>query len=86
MSNLGMGLIGPMGPIGLMVQKPVMKTTPVQRDSGNSNLKVETENGPVQRDSGNSKLGVLGILRSLGILGWKTVRQEVRRQKSGVSV
>jgi len=39
MSSLGMGLIGPMGPIGLMGQKPVMKTAPAQRDSGMSNLK-----------------------------------------------
>ncbi len=39
-----------------------------------------SERGPAQRDSGNSILGVLGILRSLGILGGKTVRQGVRSQ------
>jgi len=69
MSNLGMGLISPMGPIGLMVQKPVM------------------ENGPAQRDSGNSKLGVLGILRSLGILGGKTKNENCpTQQDSEISI
>ena len=61
MSNLGMGLIGP---IGLMVQKPVMKTTPAQRDSGISNLvltlcplrPLRLNLLCAQRDSGNSNL------------------------------
>ena len=60
---LGMGLIGPMGLIGLMGQYPVMKTTPAQRDSGMSNLKTSPlcpycllcplalKNSPAQRDS-----------------------------------
>ena len=33
MSNLGLGLMSPMGPIGLMGKKPAMKTSPAQRDS-----------------------------------------------------
>jgi len=53
---LGMGLIGPMGPIGLMGQKPVMENGTAQRDSEMSKLGVESENGPAQRDSGMSIL------------------------------
>jgi len=37
-----------------------------------------SETSPAQRVSGISNLGILGILRSLGILGSKTVRQGVR--------
>ena len=60
------------------------ENTPPQPDSIISNLKIspycpyspyrplDLENGSAQLDSGISKLGVLGILRSLGILGWKT--------------
>jgi len=73
--KLWLGLIGPMGHIGLIGQKPVMENRPAQQDSIMSNLKVESENSLPQRDSGNSNLRVLGILRSLG---WKAVRQGVR--------
>jgi len=58
MSKLGMGLMSPMGPIGLMGQKPVMKNRPAQRDSIMSNLKIETENTPAQRDSIMSNLKI----------------------------
>jgi hypothetical protein len=39
-SNLGMGLIGPMGPIGLMDKKSVTKNRPAQLDTGISILKT----------------------------------------------
>jgi len=71
MSNLGVGLIGPMGPIGLMGKKPAMKNRPAQRDSGNSILavgvlrilgilgwKTKSKSRPAQRDSGIYKLEI----------------------------
>jgi len=51
MSNLGMGLMRSIGLIG-------RKCVPAQRDSGISNLKVETETSLAQRDSGISNLKV----------------------------
>ena len=51
-----------MGLMGVMVKKHKIKNALAQQDSGNSKL----------------NLGVLRILRSLGILGGKTVRQGVR--------
>ena len=77
MSKLDMGLIGPMGRIGPMGKEPVNQNGPAQRDSEISKLAVgrtsqtEPQCTPAQRDSGNSILGVgiLGILRSLGIMG-----------------
>jgi len=50
--------------------------------------KHKIENSPAQRDSGNSKLGkgVLGILRSLGILGEQPKKQYGCAQRdSGIS-
>jgi len=123
MSNLGLGLMSPMGPIGLIGKKPVMKNGPAQRDSGNSSLgvsrtgltsptglagglvepqctpaqqdsgmsilKAESETSPAQRYSGNSNLGlgvlgILGILRSLGILGGKTKNENTPAQRDSV--
>ena len=70
MSNLGMGVIGPMGPmepIGLMGRKPVMENHPAQRGYKNSNLvfpmclagpamRDDSVVKAVQRDSGISNL------------------------------
>jgi len=61
LSKLGMGLIGTMGPIGLMGKKPVMKNRPAQRDSKMSILKVAAKNSPAQRDSKISRLVNRGI-------------------------
>ncbi len=56
MSNLGMGLIGLTGPIGLMGRKPVMENGHAQRDSKNSNLAGAVKTSPAQRNSKNSNL------------------------------
>jgi len=74
------------------------KSTPAQQDSGISNLadgayrsygaygthgpKTCNENRPAQRDSENSNLGVLRILRSLGILGRK-VKNKISPAQAG---
>jgi len=43
--------------------------------------KHKTKNSPAQPDSGISKLGVLGILRSLGILGGRTKNENGSPQR-----
>ena len=46
----------------------------------------KTKTSPAQQDSGISKLGVLGILRSLGILGEKAkTKNRPAQRDSGIS-
>ena len=59
---------------------------PAQRRSKMSNLTEAVKNRPAQRDSEISNLGVLGILRSLGILGEKTkIKNTPAQRDSGIS-
>jgi hypothetical protein len=71
MSNLGMGLIGPMGHIGLIGRKPVNNNRPAQRDSEISILKnrplcpycpLAFKIAPARRSSKNSILGMENIV------------------------
>ena len=73
-SILGIGLIGPMRPIGLMGQKPAMKNSPAQRHfpaKAGSILKtgpyrpyrpLSFKNHPAQRDSKMSNGRLSGVL------------------------
>jgi hypothetical protein len=80
--SLGMGVMGVMG---IMRERHIIENSPLQRDSKMSNGRLsgvscwphgrKTENAPARWDSGISKLRVLGILRSLGILGEQPVMQ-----------
>ena len=56
----------------------VVESSPAQQDSGMSNLAGPMKTTPAQRDSGISKLGVLGILRSLGIKAKNKTRSAQR--------
>ena len=68
MSNLGMGLIGPMGHIGLMGKKPIMKTIPAQRDSIMSNL----------------GMGLIGLMGPIGLMGKKPVNENRPAQRDSI--
>jgi len=101
-SKLGMGLMGLMGVIGvmgLMGEKPEKQNRSTQRDSKISILKnrplcpycpycpLVFKTRPAQRGYRISILGVMGILRSLEILGWKTKNENSPAQPdSGNSI
>ena len=65
------------------------KNRPAQPDSGIYNLKtspyrpLDFKTAPAQADSGiyNLGVGILRILRSLGILGWKTKKKTSPAQR-----